>query len=87
MVNLTNQARHITSGMRLGTIHTLYLADRGHDDYDDDEHAAAALSGAATLPSQQAPGGRAERVTGPHKPIPNIQLIRPPRAVRELAAD
>jgi hypothetical protein len=75
--------------MRLGTIHTLYLADRGHDDYDDDEHAAAAaaLSGAATLPSQQAPGGRAERVTGLHKPIPNTQLIRPPRAVRELAAD
>lgn len=27
-----------------------------HDHYDDDEHAAAAFSGAATSPSQQAPG-------------------------------
>lgn len=27
--------------------------------YDDDEHAAAALSGAATSPSQQAPGREA----------------------------
>lgn len=32
-----------------------------HDHYDDDEHAAAALSGAATSPSQQAPGREAER--------------------------
>lgn len=29
-----------------------------HDHYDDDEHAAAALSGAATSPSQQALGGQ-----------------------------
>ena len=34
-------------------------------------------------------GGRAERVSGLHgqTPIPNLQLICPPRAVSELAAD
>lgn len=45
------------------------------------------MSGAATLPSQQAPGGGEERVTCLHKPVPNLELIRPPRAVYELAAE
>lgn len=57
---------------------------------DDDEHAAAALSGAATSPLQQAPGREVgEGFLVPHgqKPIPNLQLICSPRAVCELAAD
>lgn len=34
-------------------------------------------------------GGKAERVSGLHgpEPTPNLQLIYPPRAVSELAAD